>query len=296
MKVVSASIIAMLIYIVFPLSSGYSFAQTDQTISSPPPIEQPMVREGDLAIKLAGALAVGSPSDEVEAETVLGNVGIAPRNGWIADYPVTPDIIGELQKSVRDSASSGKISMSNDEALKKLDEVCSELAVTARPASGAKVEVAKPPRPDNYPDNAAINNYYNSSGPPIVTYYEPPPDYYYLYSWVPYPFWWFGFWYPGYFILNDFHRVVHIHGRVGFVSNHFHDIRNHRMFRVDPISRFRGRTYSGIGAMRMRGSISTGVSRSDRRIFNSQRYRMSPGGREAMPAIRGRRGIDGGSR
>ena len=75
----------------------------------PPPIGGPLVREGDFAVRLLSALDLGTTDDEVEAETRLGEVGIIPRNGWIADYPVTPDVLGELQKAVVDAASSRKI-------------------------------------------------------------------------------------------------------------------------------------------------------------------------------------------
>jgi hypothetical protein len=145
-----------------------------------------------------------------------------------------------------------------------------------------------------------INNYYSNQGPPVVTYYAPPPDYDYLYSWVPCPFWWVDFWFAGFFILHDFHRIEYVNHRAVFITNHFNDIRDHRVFRVDAISRFNGRSYAGIGAPHTgrtvagtgashngrtvtgrgtpnsnRGNyISTGVPRSERTIFNGTRTRM----------------------
>lgn len=261
-------------------------AQSEQPKSGPPPIGQRLVREGDLALKLVGALAVGTAEDEIEAETMLGDVGIAPRNGWIADYPVTPDIIGELHKSVRDAAASNKISIGVDEALKRLDAVKADLNLAVTPSTSATSDKTKPPKTDNYPDQTVINNYYSNEGPPVVTYYAPPPDYYYLYAWVPFPFWWSDFWFPGFFVLRDFHRVVFVNSRVVFISNHFNDVRGHRVFRVDPVTRFRGRTFSGIGVVNRRGFISTGVPRSDRTIFNGSRRRMAPGGK-MMPSPSG---------
>ena len=65
-----------------------------------------------------------------------------------------------------------------------------------------------------------INQQYEEQGPPVVTYYEPPESYTYLYSWVPYPFWSTGFYYPGYFMLKDFHRRVHVNRRPYYVSHH----------------------------------------------------------------------------
>ena len=86
------------------LMPGMSFAQSGQTGAANPPIAQPLVREGDLAFKLVPVLGLGTPADEVEAESTLTSTGIMPRNGWIADYPVTPDIIGEVQASIGETA------------------------------------------------------------------------------------------------------------------------------------------------------------------------------------------------
>ncbi|HXE97138.1 MAG TPA: hypothetical protein VN642_12065 [Dongiaceae bacterium] len=269
------------------LPPGILLAQADLPKSSPPPIGQPMVREGDFALKLMSELGIGTTDDEIEAETRLGDLGITPRNGWIADYPVTPDIMGELHKSVRDAATSGKISMNAEEASKRLTAVSSDLRLEIVPSAPVNTGKAYAPQAGNYPEKTVIEDYYTSEGPPVITYYTPPPGYYYLYSWVPYPFWGVGIWFPGFFILNDFHRVVHVRDRTVFVSNHFNDVRNHRMFRIDPVSRFRGRTYAGIGITRKHSFISTGVPRSERRIFNSPGMRMSPGFRPVAPSRRG---------
>ena len=73
--------------------------------SGAPPVVQPLISEGDFAITLGTALGViTTDDDQIEAETKLGDLQIAPRNGWISDYPVTPDIIAELQKSVGNAA------------------------------------------------------------------------------------------------------------------------------------------------------------------------------------------------
>ena len=72
--------------------------------STPPPVSQPLVSEGDLAVKLLFTLGAGTTDDVVEAESELGDLGITPRNGWIADYPVTPDIVAEVRNSVASAA------------------------------------------------------------------------------------------------------------------------------------------------------------------------------------------------
>jgi hypothetical protein len=108
-------------------------AQPVRAQASPPPIAAPLVREGAFAVKLQVGLAVGMTDDEVEAENRLADVGISPRNGWIADYPVTPDIIGELQQAVSDAADSGKVSFSRDEALQRLNRTLSESGLSITP-------------------------------------------------------------------------------------------------------------------------------------------------------------------
>jgi hypothetical protein len=271
-------------------------AQTGAPKAEPAPIAQQLVREGDLAVKLVTTLGLGAADDEAEAENQLSQVGIIPRNGWIADYPVTPDIVGELQQNVGDSADAGKLPIDRTEALKRFAGAMAELSLAVKPHTAAKGYQPELEITDAYPDPAVINNYYTTEGPPVVTYYSPPPDYYYLYSWVPYPFWWTGFWFPGFFVLNDFHRTIVINQRVHFVSNHFRDVRAHRVFRIDPVRRFSGRTFAGIGVTDRRGFIATGVPRSDRTIFNGSRTRFAPGVRSIAPRSSsvGRSGISSG--
>jgi hypothetical protein len=284
------------------LSPALAYAQAAPAKTAPPPIAQELVREGDFALKLEAALGLEKSADEAGAETRFGELGITPRNGWIADYPVTPDILGELHKTVGDAAETGKIPLQKDEALKRFDTVAAEQSLAIRPHTMETASELLPEEAMDYPDPTVINNYYSDEGPPVVTYYAPPPDYYYLYSWVPFPFWCSEFWFPGFFVLHDFHRSVFFGHRVGFISNHFNDVRAHRVFRVDPVARFNGRTFAGIGVANRRGFISTGVARSERRIFNGPRTWGGPGGRTtgsfqrggmtAAPAWRGGRSVN----
>ena len=266
-------------------------AQSQQTTTkAPPPIEQPLVREGNFAVKLVFAFALGVTEDEVEAENLLSSAGITPLNGWIADYPVTPDIMGEIWGSVSDAVDSQKLSMNKDEALRRFEDAKVDVGLTVRPyTSGEPHDINAS---SAYPETSVINNYYNNQGPPIVTYYAPPPDYYYLYAWVPSPFWWYDFWFPGFFILNDFHRTVHFHQRYEFISNHFNDSRHHRVHRIDPIDRFHGRTFGGIGAPRSNKLIPTGVNKGSESIFNRNRTSPPPSGsRTISPPSGGKRVI-----
>lgn len=228
-------VLTVLVLTGFLLAWSTPHAHSDQTAKAPP-VSQTLVREGDFAIKLSRELHLGSPNNEVAAENALSAVGIAPRNGWLADYPVTPVVLGELQTSIETASASGKLSMSRSEASEGLSRV--SLAVGLPIRSSEDSYAGYPPTsPDEYPDETTINNYYYQEGPPVVSYYTPPWDYYYLYNWVPYPFWYTGCFFPGFFILTDFHRVFHHHhgGRDHFshISNHRFD-GNGRAFRVDP--------------------------------------------------------------
>ena len=252
-------------------------AQSGQAGPGAPPVGQPVVSEGAFAVNLASALAVTSTEDEVEAESLLGDAGIAPRNGWIADYPVTPDIVMEVRSAVADAAAAGNITPGKDEALKALDDVLVGLGLSVKSYAAGQNYEPSPRSCETYPNPAAINDSYSNEGPPVVTYYCPPPAYYNLYAWVPCPFWWTDLWFPGFFILQDFHRVTHFHGKVVVISNHFNDVKTHRVFRIDPIARFNGRTFAGIGVPRPKDFISTGVPKSAQTIFNGPRAQKIPG-------------------
>ena len=254
-----------------------TFAETEQGAAGKVPISQPLVREGTLAVNLADALKLGTTSDEAQAENMLVTVGVAPRNGWISDYPVTPDIAGELRNSISDAADGKQLTMDRDEALKAFDGVMVAYDLSMRPSDPEQVEGNAP---SYTPDTTVINNYYYDEGPPVVTYYAPPPDYYYLYSWVPYPFWWWNSWFPGFFVLADFTFVIDGHGHHRhhdgfhhdgfrghneFVSNHFRDPGTGRMSRIDPAHRANGGTFADRGGA---GWSSPSARNGAQAIFN----------------------------
>jgi hypothetical protein len=262
-------------------------AQTPQLKSGAPPIEQPLVREGDFALDLSSALGVMTTGDEVEAESSLGELGIAPRNGWIADYPVTPDIVLELKNAVAAATEAKRLAMSRETALKKVDDVAGSFGIAIRPFTAGTPYEPSPASCLTYPNPAVIEKTYIEAGTPVVTYYCPPPDYYYMYAWVPSPFWWSDLWFPGFFVLRDFHRIVHVHNRVVVIRNHFSDVRSNRAFRVDPVDRFKGRTFGGIGISRPKDFISTGVPRGERVIFNGPHTGGAPRGSSVTMPSRG---------
>jgi hypothetical protein len=204
-----------------------------------PPVAQTLIREGDFAIKLAPKLGLGSPTDEANAESMLADAGVAPLNGWISDYPVTPEIVGQLSDSITRAANQGNIPLNPNEAKKGLTDLAMELNL-ALPA-GPGNEAAVPSVP------SGINNYYSSEGPPVITYYPPPPTYGYLYDWVPYPSVWFGFSFPGFYICHTFTTVVpapafapHHHPRRAIVTNRIIDPGTRSVVRIDPVTRVPG--------------------------------------------------------
>ena len=278
--------VALAISTALILMSASANAQTEQTSTSPP-LSQPLVREGDFAIKLAGTLGLGATENETEAESALSNAGIAPRNGWIADYPVTPDIVGELQTAVSEAADSGRLTIGKDDALNAFQNVITQYDLEVRTDTSGRE--AGDTSGIEYPDSTVMGNYYSEEGPPVVTYYAPPPDYAYLYTWVPYPFWGWNYWFPGFFVLVDFDTRGHDHhghdhghdgghgdhdrDHGGSVSNHFRDSRTGKMLRIDPTNRFRGGTFPDRGRSTWSSPSAQSGARS---IYNTRR---APSGR-----------------
>ncbi len=216
------------------------YGSQSSSMQQEPPVAGSVVREGDFAIKLAATLDLGTTTDESAAEDLLAKRGIAPLNGWLSDYPVTPQILGQLNDSVSKAAAAGKLSMTSDQATRGLAYLAQQMNLAA--PAGASNE---PPPRGEAPSPTVINNYYYDQGPPVITYYPPPYDYVYLYDWVPYPVWWFGFWFPGFFICHNFTTTVVVNGPVFvnstvivhktvIVSNHVIDPVTRTTVRVDP--------------------------------------------------------------
>ncbi len=252
-------------------------AQSQETTKQPPPIAQTLVREGEFAIKLAEALKIGKAKSEAEAEDMLASAGITPENGWIADYPMTPDIIRELEKAVGEAADGQKLALGKNEALKALRTVAVEHELPIVAQGTDEYAESPPPTTPQYATPSAIDNYYYAEGPPVVTYYPPPWDYYYMYAWIPSPFWCSGFYFPGFFILNDFHRGIHRHGHAHIITNHRRDPRTGRIFTVDPKRRHGPRNFGGRNTPSVKGFDSTAARNGARSILERSRGRLGSG-------------------
>jgi hypothetical protein len=235
--VVMLSIVSLLL---LPLAAYTQSLETEAITSSggniaaPPPVSQPLIREGDFAIKLASTLNLGMASNDADAETILASAGIAPKNGWISDYPVTLVVIGELQQSIEVAASAGRLSMGSSAALQAFQALVADEGLPIQAAAGTSPAAEAATNYGEYSNPTVINNYYYEEGPPVVTYYAPPSDYAYLYAWIPYPFWWAGFWFPGYYCLNDFDVVLFVHHEREVCTNHFYNRATRSYVRIDP--------------------------------------------------------------
>lgn len=277
---------------------------------TPPPVSQPLVREGDFAASLAETLGLGTANDEAQAENMLSAVGIEPKNGWVSDYPVTPDIVGELQDAAASAADSGQLKLTRAEAVKSVQTLATDYnlpVVQERPVvmgdQAEYFESTAPAEYSDYPDETVVNEYYYDQGPPVVTYYAPPWDYGYLYSWVGYPFWWSGFYFPGFFVLNDFHvhgnfhrfhRFGHgrfsNHGKFarhggfrngrGLISNHRVDRNTNRVSVINPARRASGNNAS-VASNRagQRGFTSQAASNGARSIMARGQQRVAASNR-----------------
>jgi hypothetical protein len=261
-----------------PVAQAAEYASVPES-SGAAPVSQPLVREGDFAVKLAQALHIVTTDDEAEAESVLSQAGIAPQNGWIADYPMTPDILMELRQDTLRAADAGKLALGEDQALRAIQTVADGFGLFVQinePGDDNPISQPPPGSTETYVNPTVVNNYYYEYGPPVVTYYAPPPDYYYLYAWVPFPFWWYGFYYPGFFVLHDFDRVVVFHrGYARRLTNHVFDHRTRGYFVLDRhgrhfFDRNAGHFNHAAGRFRSRGFESPAARRGAESILRGR--------------------------
>ncbi len=238
---------ALLLYPFAGFTEDYG-PQTSQRQQAPP-VAQTLVREGDFAIRLATELDLGNPANEALAEDMLARAGVSPLNGWISDYPMTPEIIGQLGDSIAAAAGEGKLPMTAGEATKGLYSLASKMNLPTPAGSGARTT------PEAPSSSTVVNNYYYDQGPPVISYYPPPADYVYLYDWVPYPVFWFGFWFPGFYICHNFTTTVIVSNPVfvtrrAVVSNRIIDPVTRRVTVVDPVVRTSTGTIRPVTALR----------------------------------------------
>ena len=145
------SIITAAGLLLYPFAAlGIDYGSQPSQTQQAPPVAQSLVREGDFAIKLAAELDLGNPTDEATAEDILATAGVIPANGWLSDYPVTPQIIGQLQESIVKAASEGKLPMNAEEATRGLYALAAQMdlptpaAPGSSPSGGQQAPAAQP--------------------------------------------------------------------------------------------------------------------------------------------------------
>ena len=248
-----------------------------QTGINPSLVEQTLVPESVLVMQLIEALNLGPVADSAKAEDLLSSLGIEPENGWIAEYPVTPQVLGDVEQGIAMAGDQGKIAFNKEQALKLFRDVKLRLGFDIKPdlkpsaglikkpgktsvyiytdtngvthftddhdsipreylKTTKRISRSTPPQGvssvANTPAETSVTRYneplppeeidyhYDEQGPPVVTYYAPPDTYTSLYSWVAYPFWSTGRYFPGYYVMNDFNR------RVLYNRQHY-DVKHH---------------------------------------------------------------------
>ncbi len=144
-----------------------------------PPAQRKLIREGFFALRLAEALKVGEVKSEAEAESKLASMGILPKNGWIADYPMTPNVIAELEKTISEAADSGRLAMKKAEALKVFRDLIASI-------ENEQAEVEPPHEEQSYSEEYIYPQFYYY--PYSYPYYYPFPYSfgYYRYHYHPY--------------------------------------------------------------------------------------------------------------
>lgn len=124
---------------------------------------------------------MGFIDDEVLAQSLLAARGIEPRAGWIANYPVTPLVMGELREALISSSESGRVDVTRAEALAAFDGLALELGLAVDHLAGQGYAEAPPPGgglpPESLPyGEPPVTGYYDyHAEPPILAYYPPPP-------------------------------------------------------------------------------------------------------------------------
>ena len=170
-----------------PSVEGRYYSQSEQSQSGARSSGGSLVREGFFAMNLAEVLKIGQAKSEAEAESMLASLGIAPKNGWIADYPVTPAVVGELQNAIGAAADSGKIAMSKAEAMKVFEDFTEEIE-----SEYGRFEPPPSRQPYSEPHYYPYPYYYTYLYPFLYPY-----SYFYPY---PYPYYRpFPYYYGGYY-------------------------------------------------------------------------------------------------
>ncbi|MGR8933018.1 MAG: hypothetical protein ACU837_01350 [Gammaproteobacteria bacterium] len=113
----------------YALKDGDGSTPSHGTNSARPPVEQTLIPEGLFAVQLAQALQIERTEDVAVAEKRLSELSIAPKNGWISEFPVTPEVIGDIDKAVATAAETGLLQLGKTQALQALSGLKTKLGL-----------------------------------------------------------------------------------------------------------------------------------------------------------------------
>lgn len=171
-----------------------------------------VIPQGELAFHLVNALGIRLPDndDPLRAIRELMAHGIAPRAGWSPEAAVTPQIIAELRDAVAIAASAGRLRLDPPAAVRAFEVIVAQLELPlpieppryAEGERGVKIY-------ESACDPNAYDYYYGGTGVPPYTYCRPPPAYFSMYAWVGTPFYWDGYYFPGFYTLRYPYVIVY---------------------------------------------------------------------------------------
>ena len=145
-------------------------ANVSTSSDNSPQVAQALVPEGVYALQLFKVLKLGNTQELAEAETQLSKLGIEPKNGWIAEYPITPLVLGELDAGIATAVQQGKLSLSKTEALNQVNALKTQLgfniSATNTTPSATPVQPAKQTQPATL---STIYTYTDSRGAKYYT-------------------------------------------------------------------------------------------------------------------------------
>ncbi|MGD0962076.1 MAG: hypothetical protein ABSB19_19880, partial [Methylomonas sp.] len=143
------------------------------------PVAQALVPEGVYAIQLLKTLKLGAVDDDAQAETLLSNYGIEPKNGWISDYPVTPAVLGELDNDIAIACDQGKIQLTKKQATQQVSDLKARLGFHIDSGQTSGRSPVQPLSPNAPPSDSRIYTYFDKSGAQYFTdnFDSIPPEY-----------------------------------------------------------------------------------------------------------------------
>lgn len=168
--------------------------------------------QSEFAFHLANALAVRIPQgdDPLRAIRALAALGISPRVGWTPDAAVTPRTIAEVRDAVATAAAAGRLREDPQDAVRAFEVVTAQLGLPlpVEPPRYAGAERGVQLY-EGACDARYYDDYYGGAGVPPYTYCRPPPAYFSMYAWIGTPFYWGGYYFPGYYTLRYPYVIVY---------------------------------------------------------------------------------------